>query len=130
MMDPKDLFVSIVFIAFFYAIYQVIRLLTDYFLKRSIIRTGHFDHADILSQGLIITPETETNPESGKYPSLKWGLVVFMAGAGFVLIDLLKLEGPRMNDFNTVLPIGIELMFISAGFLLYFVIVNFKRKTK
>ena len=129
-MDYRPISDAIMFVAFFYATYQVIRSLTDYFLKRSIIKTGHFDRADILSQGLIITSETESSPEPNKYPSLKWGLVVFMAGAGFVLIDVLKLERPQMNDFNTVLPIGIELMFISAGFLLYFLIASYKSKTK
>jgi len=34
------------------------------------------------------------------------------------------------TDYHSVLPIGIELMFISAGFLLYFVIANYKSKTK
>lgn len=129
-MEMQHLSETIMFLAFFYAVYQAIRILTDFFLKRSIIKTGHFDHADLLSQGLINTPEGDTSSESSKYPSLKWGLVAFMAGAGFVLIDLLKLESPRANDFNTVLPIGIELMFISAGFLIYFVIANYKSKTK
>jgi len=129
-MDSQRLSITIVFLALFYAIYQLVRLLTDYFLKRSIIKTGHLDRADILSQGLIVTPEAETYQEPNKYPSLKWGLVAFMAGTGFVLIDLLNLD--RLGEYNniTVLPIGIELMFISAGFLLYFFIANYKTKTK
>jgi len=116
--------------ALFYGIYMVVRILTDYLLKRRIIKSGHFDRADILSQGLIITSEAETMPESNKYPSLKWGLVAFMAGAGFVLIDILKMQKIFFDNYNTVLPLGIELMFISAGFLLYFIIANYKSKTK
>jgi hypothetical protein len=129
-MDAKDLFVTIVFLALFYGIYQIILLLTNYFLKRSIIRTGHFDRAEILSQGLIVAAEAETNTEPNKYPSLKWGLVVFMAGVGLVLITLLGLDRPVMNLYYPVLPIGIELMSISAGFLIYFVIASYKSKTK
>jgi hypothetical protein len=116
--------------ALFYAIYMVVRLLTDYLLKRRIIRSGHFDRADILSQGLVIASESEPMPEPNKYPSLKWGLVAFMAGAGFVLIDILKTATILDLNYNSVLPIGIELMFISAGFLLYFLIANYKTKTK
>ena len=116
--------------ALFYAIYMVVRSLTDYSLKRSIIKSGHFDRADILSQGLIIPSEAERIPESNRYPSLKWGLVAFMAGAGFVLIDILKVATLLDLNYNSVLPIGIELMFISAGFLLYFFIANYKSKTK
>lgn len=116
--------------ALFYGIYMVVRILTDYLLKRRIIKSGHFDRADILSQGLIITSEAETMPEPNKYPSLKWGLVAFMAGGGFVLIDILKRANLIEINYNSVLPVGIELMFISAGFLLYFVIANYKNKTK
>jgi len=116
--------------ALFYGIYMVVRILTDYLLKRRIIKSGHFDRADILSQGLIITSEAETISEPNKYPSLKWGLVAFMAGGGFVLIDILRRAQLIDTDYHSVLPIGIELMFISAGFLLYFVIANYKSKTK
>jgi hypothetical protein len=116
--------------ALFYGIYMVVRILTDYLLKRRIIKSGHFDRAEILSQGLIITPEAESMLEPNKYPSLKWGLVAFMAGAGFVVIDGFRLAQLASNPFNTFLPLGIELMFISAGFLLYFVIANYKSKTK
>ena len=116
--------------AVFYCIYMVVRALTDYLLKRRIIRSGHFDRADILSQGLIISSEAETIRDPNNYPSLKWGLVAFMAGAGFVLIDILKIATILKFNYDSVLPIGIELMFISAGFLLYFLIANYKSKTK
>jgi len=129
-MDSERLSITIIFLALCYAIYQLVKLLTNYFLKKSIIKTGHFDRAEILSQGLIVTPEAETYTEPNKYPSLKWGLVAFMAGAGFVLMDLLDLDRLGRNNSITVLPIGIELMFISAGFLLYFIIANYKSKTK
>jgi hypothetical protein len=72
----------------------------------------------------------KTMHEPNKYHSLKWGLVAFMAGAGFVLIDILKMQKIFFDNYNTVLLLGIELMFISAGFLLYFVIANYKSKTK
>src|ERR1035437_3592048 len=106
----------------FYALYQGIRVITLFILKRMPIKRNHFERADILSQGLAEPSNSEVQTsEPNRYPSLKWGLVVFMAGAGFVLIDILKMQTVlRMDDYNSVLPVGIELMFISAGFLLYF----------
>jgi len=114
----------------FYSLYQGIRVITDFILKRMLIKRNHFERAEILSQGLALPSNTETpTPEPNRYPSLKWGLVAFMAGAGFVLIDILKVQTVlRMNDYEAVLPIGIELMFISLGFLLYFFIATFKKK--
>lgn len=116
--------------ALFYAIYMVVRLLTDYGLKRTIIKGGHFEHANTLLQGSVPPIEVERTSEPNRYPSLKWGLVAFMSGAGFVLIDILKVATVLDFGYNSVLPIGIELMFISAGFLLYFFIASYKSKTK
>ena len=116
--------------ALFYAIYMVVRVLTDYSLKRSIIKGGHFDQANTLLQGSFAPLEFERSSEPNRNPSLKWGLVAFMAGAGFVLIDLFNLSHLGMNNVITILSIGIELMFISAGFLLYFFIASYKSKTK
>jgi len=114
----------------FYALYQGLRVITDFFLKRMLIKRNHFDRAEVLSQGLALPSNTETpTPEPNRYPSLKWGLVAFMAGAGFVLIDILKrLPIGQFDEYNSALPIGIELMFISAGFLMYFFIATFKKK--
>jgi len=116
--------------ALFYAIYMVVRLLTDYSLKRTIIKGGHFEQANTLLLGSIAPIEIERISEPNRYPSLKWGLVAFMSGAGFVLIDILKVATVLDFNYNSFLPIGIELMFISAGFLLYFFIASYKSKTK
>lgn len=123
----RDIFIPLII---FYALYQGIRVITDFILKRMLIKRNHFDRAEIISQGLALPSNTEvSSPESNKYPSLKWGLVAFMAGAGFVLIDILKIQTVlRMDDYNSMLPVGVELMFISAGFLLYFFIITFKKK--
>ena len=117
--------------ALFYAIYMVVRVLTDYGLRRSIIKGGHFEHANTLLQGSIAPLEVERVSEPNRYPSLKWGLVAFMSGAGFVVIDILKVATVLdLRNYDSVLPIGVELMFISAGFLLYFFIASYKSKTK
>lgn len=118
----------------FFAIFQILKNFTDFLLKRKIIKTGHFEHAGILEQK-VSAAEPE-NQEANKYPSLKWGLVAFFAGIGFIIIDQMSpgyVGSPNgnvsMSDLNTsMLPFGIELVSISLGFIIYFLIVNFNKK--
>lgn len=110
----------------FFAIYQILKSFTDFLLKRKIIKAGHFENAGILEQKVAST--AAENQEANKYPSLKWGLVSFFAGIGFIIIHQLS---PSYNDYdfqNSMLPFGIELVAISLGFIVYFVIVNFSKK--
>ncbi len=106
----------------FFGIYQIFRLLSDYLLKRKLIKAGQYEKVGILEQP---KPAEEVN----KYPSLKWGLVALTSGLGFILIEILRQINPGMIDYdNAVLPFGILLVFVSLGFLIYFFIMNGKRK--
>ena len=110
----------------FFAIFQILKSFTDFLLKRKIIKAGHFENAGILEQK-VASSITE-NQEANKYPSLKWGLVAFFAGVGFIIIHQLS---PGYNNFDfmdSMLPFGIELVSISLGFITYFLIVNFSKK--
>ena len=119
----------------FYAIYSVLKNFTDFLLKRKIIKAGHFENAGILEQK-VASVATE-NQEANKYPSLKWGLVAFFAGIGFLIIDQMS---PGLSNGNycesshnnymehSLLPFGIELVSISLGFIVYFLIVTFMKK--
>ncbi len=109
----------------FYAIYQILKTFTDFLLKRKVIKMGHLDKADILVQ-------KEENREENRYPTLKWGLVSFLAGAGLIVITILsKTTMPWILNWDeSPMVIGIELVFISAGFLLYFLIMNLRRMEK
>ena len=115
----------------FFAIYEVLKNFTDFLLKRMIIKRGHFENAGILEQKVSSAPVE--NQEVNRYPSLKWGLVAFFGGLGFILIDQM---GPGSSDMGTysnymdrsMLPFGIELVSISLGFIIYFLIVNFSKK--
>ncbi|MDX9884010.1 MAG: hypothetical protein RBS73_18270 [Prolixibacteraceae bacterium] len=111
----------------FFAIYQILKNFTDFLLKRKIIKSGHFEKAEILSQ-----KDMEPTGEVNRYPSLKWGLVAFMGGLGLIVIDVLRSNGTISDNYRdgAVLPIGIELVFISLGFLVYFVIINFSNRKK
>jgi hypothetical protein len=114
----------------FFMIYLILKNFTDFLLKRKIIKAGHFDNAGILDQKVASgIPE---NQEANKYPSLKWGLVAFFAGLGFIVIDQIS---PSYNNWETMhnfmdsfLPFGIELVSISFGFIVYFLIISFKSK--
>ncbi len=111
----------------FYAIFMVLKNFTDFSLKRMVIKSGHLDNAGILDQK--ISPANVEN----KYPSLKWGLIAFFAGLGFIIIDqmspgITNLHDQRSFMENSVLPAGIELVSISFGFIIYFLIVNFSKK--
>lgn len=107
----------------FFGIFHITKSFTDFLLKRKIIKAGHIDHAGILE------PIRESREEN-KFPTLKWGLVALMAGAGLIIIELLGWGDTYkwVKDYNSMMPIGIELVFIAAGFLIYFFIVNTKKK--
>ncbi|HEY3372089.1 MAG TPA: hypothetical protein VGK10_14635 [Prolixibacteraceae bacterium] len=115
----------------FFAIYQVLKNFTDFLLKRKIIKAGHFENAGILDQK--VASAAAENQEANKYPSLKWGLVAFFAGIGFIIINQMS---PSLNNEESyhnftnrsMLPFGIELVSISMGFIIYFLIVNFSKR--
>lgn len=106
----------------FTGIYQVIKVFTDYLLKRKIIIAGHIDKAGIL--------DTPKDKEENSYPTLKWGLVTLFAGLGLLVIALIDKGGniDWINGSYSYLPVGIELIAISLGFLVYFIITRFSKK--
>lgn len=111
----------LVTIVVFFSFYHIFKLLSDHILKSRLIKAGHIDKA-----GILETPKV--NAEVNKYPSLKWGLVALMTGIGFIIIEIMRIYVPQTIDYNNaVLPVGILLVFISMGFLIYFFIMN--RKT-
>lgn len=124
----NEVFMAIVV---FFAIYHIIKNFTDFLLKRKVIKAGHFEKAGILDQEVGSIPVE--NKEANKYPSLKWGLVAFFAGIGFIFINQMTPSGNNEDLYrnfmqNSVLPFGIELVSISLGFILYFLIVTFMKK--
>jgi len=105
----------------FFGVYHIIKLFSDHLLRRKLIKAGHIDKAGILEN-------PKESEEVNKYPSLKWGLVALMAGVGFILIEVLRLiDEDWIDGRDAVLPIGILLVCISLGFLIYFFIMNRKK---
>jgi len=105
----------------FFGVYSLIKVFTDYLLKRKIVKAGHIEKAGILDP--VVSSE-----EVKRYPNLKWGLVALLAGAGLILIEILGRTGAIVwqDGSDSFLPFGIELVAISLGFLIYFFIVNAK----
>jgi hypothetical protein len=106
----------------FMGIYQVIKVFTDYLLKRKIIISGHIDKAGIL--------DIPRDKEENSYPTLKWGLVTLFAGVGLLVVAIIDKNGGvdwRYGEFS-YLPFSIELIAISLGFLVYFTITRFSKK--
>ena len=106
----------------FFGVFSLIKVFTDYLLKRKIVNAGHIEKA-----GILDAPAASTS-ESKSYPNLKWGLVALMAGLGLILIEILDRTGAItwQDGSDSFLPFGIELVAISLGFLIYFFIVNAK----
>lgn len=107
----------------FFGIYNILHLISDYLLKRKLVKAGQYEKVGILE------PQKPTSDEVNKYPSLKWGLVALMSGLGFIVIEVTRAINPKLIDYrDAVLPFGILLVFISLGFLIYFFIMNAKKK--
>ncbi len=113
---------AIVTAVVFAGIYQVIKVFTDYLLKRKLIVGGHVDKAGIL--------DTSKDKEGDSYPTLKWGLVALFAGLGLLVIALIDNSESMdwVHGSHSYLPVGIELIAISLGFLVYFTIARFSKK--
>jgi hypothetical protein len=85
----------------------------NYRLKKRIIESGPIDNDAINFLKKLTDMGTE---------QLKWGCVLFMGGLGLVTAHFLP------YDPDSSLPYGIEVMFIAAGFLIYYFIVTLKQK--
>src|SRR5690606_36373941 len=100
-------------ITLFICITIIIISLSNNRLKRKMIELGHVDENSIKLLN-------STQSWKFKFNALKWGLILFFAGMGLVVIALL----PHYLQFNSPLPFGLELMFIALGFLIYFFLVK------
>ncbi len=111
---------AIVTVIVFAGIYQIIKVFTDFLLKRRIISAGHVDKAGIL--------DLPKDKEDSSYATLKWGLVALFAGVGLLIIALFEKNENMiwMQSSHAYMPIGIELIAISLGFLVYFIITRFR----
>ncbi len=85
----------------------------NYRLKKRVIDSGPIDNDAINFLKKLIDSGAE---------QLKWGCVLFMSGFGLVVTHYLSYEE------DSVLPYGVEIMFIAAGFLIYYFFITLKQK--
>ncbi len=114
----------IVTIIVFAGFYYIIKMFTDYLLKRRIVKSGHIDKADILK------PVQQIDDEPQTLKSLKWAMVATMAGLGMIVAYIVG-DFYGMDDYGiekSMISFGIELLFIGLGFLGYFLIAIKHRK--
>ncbi|WP_346856967.1 DUF6249 domain-containing protein [uncultured Draconibacterium sp.] len=109
----------------FFGSYHILKMISTHLLKRKLIKAQQYDRVGILEEPKSVSDE------SNRYPSLKWGLVALMTGLGFIIMEVLGLFNRQMIHGNdAILPIGILLVCVSAGFLMYFFIMNGKQVKK
>ncbi len=107
----------------FFATYHIIKLFSSHLLKRKLIKAEQYERVGILEE------PKNTSEEADRYPSLKWGLVALCTGLGFIIMEVLGLfKRDIIHGRDTVLPFGILLVCVSMGFLIYFFIMNGKKK--
>jgi hypothetical protein len=107
----------------FFAAYHIIKLFSSHLLRRKLIKAEQYERVGILEEPKSVSDE------SNRFPSLKWGLVALMTGLGFILMEILgQFNKDIIHGRDAFLPFGILLVCISSGFLIYFFIMNGKKK--
>lgn len=92
------------------ALFFFTRVMTDYILKKKMIDKG-FVNDDTQA---IFKQHTADN----KYPSLKWGLIIFFAGISLIIMEYIP-SGPE-----SPLPYGLFAVSVSLGFLIYYFLMK------
>ncbi|MES2733203.1 MAG: DUF6249 domain-containing protein [Bacteroidota bacterium] len=88
----------------------IVRSFTDFFLKRKMIELGYLDQKSDKRLNHYFFNDYSS--------SLKWGLIILFTGLGLITQELLPAEP------HSILPYGIVLVFVSIGFLIYYLIVS------
>lgn len=107
----RDVLMPLTIIGSFGAsIYFFVKAMTDYILKKKMIEKGYVNDD---TQAIF-----KTHAETGKYSSLKWGLIIFFGGLSLILMEIIP-AGPE-----SPLPYGLFAVSVSIGFLIYYYLVR------
>lgn len=109
----KQLAPFIVMIALLIIIAVIIIALLKYRLKMRVIESARVD--DRLFDSL-------KEPDA-KLEALKWGLILFFGGSGLIVTEFLP-----FNATESSLPYGVEIVFLAAGFLSYYLLLRSKER--
>ena len=111
----RDILMPIAIIGSFgTAVYMFTKTMTDYILKKKMIDKGFVNDS---TQAIF----KQQNADD-KYPSLKWGLIVLSVGLALIILEFVETRP------DSPLPYGLLAVFISAGFLAYYFIVQKNNK--
>jgi len=114
-MDKLDLILPYIMTTIIFIIVMVIIIsLFNFILRKRIIGKGPVDNNALQFMDKLSGFGSET---------LKWGLILFFGGMGLVVLEFV----PYHADEST-LPYGLEIMFLAAGFLVYFLIMRKEQK--
>ena len=106
----KQLMPFIIIIVFCALIAIFILALYNYRLKKRIIDSGPLDETGLKFLAQLSGSGNE---------AVKWGLLFLSAGIGFVVLEFVPFSAE-----DSPAPYGIEMIFIAAGFLLYYLFLK------
>lgn len=104
-----------------FGIVTLVRLITEYKLKRRLIDKAEVNEgfSTALEESMkSISPKVEQN----RYPTLKWGLVFLSVGCGLISLHYMD------YNMNSPLPFGLISACAALGFLIYYFIMKQEMK--
>lgn len=102
----QNLAVALMFITFVIALAIIIIALLNHRLKSRMVRLGVADESVIKELNRINYAFT--------LDPLKWGLILLFAGLGLILLSYIPYQ------IDSLLPYGVEAIFVSFGLICYF----------
>ncbi|MDR6940982.1 hypothetical protein [Mucilaginibacter pocheonensis] len=105
----KQLMPFIILIVFLILIAVFILALYNYRLKKRIINSGPLDENSLKFLAQL----------SSGNDAVKWGLILLTAGIGFVVMEFIPYSAE-----DSPVPYGVEMIFVAAGFLLYYLFLR------
>lgn len=110
----KQLMPFIIVIVFFTLVGIFILTLYNYRLKKKIIESGPLNENSLKFLAQLSGFGTE---------AAKWGIILLSAGIGLVVMEFVPYSAE-----DSPLPYGLEMIFIAAGFLVYYLFLTKQKK--
>lgn len=106
-----------VLVPVFGSIILFVKIMTDYWLRKRMVDKG------LVNENAVELLKKHEN-STGKFSSLKWGLLVLFGGIGLIVINYLDYR------HDSPLPFGMFAVFLSFGFLVYYFYVKKQTETE
>jgi hypothetical protein len=106
----KHILPFLVLIGVLLIISGIISNLLNYSLKKRIVDAGSLDENAVNLLNRISGANSQ---------ALKWAIILFAGGLGLVVLEFLP-----YSFENSLLPYGVESIFLAAGFLAYYFVIK------